>query len=228
MPTDHLKQAQRRVLFSPGGLTTILNPTHFPRRPPCVSPPTSPRHSRAWPSSTATSLIDLADAGPGVPSDLRAALDAPAPTSRPPWAVPPSPPHAPRLPLAAQAFAPLVPEPGKTICLGLNYFDHAKEGGRTDKPDYPWFFYRGKSSLMGHGQPGVLPKVSAKFDYEAELAVVIGRTVPRHTKRADALQTTCSAIPASTTCRCATTRSAPASGPSARTSTPPAASARCW
>ena len=92
-----------------------------------------------------------------------------------------------RLPLAQQAFAPLVPEPGKTICLGLNYFDHAKEGGR-DKPEYPWFFYRGKSSLVGHGQPGICPKVSTKFDYEAELAVVIGKTVPRHVKRADALQ----------------------------------------
>ena len=93
-----------------------------------------------------------------------------------------------RLPLAEQTFAPLVPEPGKTICLGLNYFDHAKEGGRTEKPDYPWFFYRGKSSLVGHGQPGLLPKVSFKFDYEAEMAVVIGKTVPRHTKREDALQ----------------------------------------
>ena len=81
---------------------------------------------------------------------------------------------APRLPLAGLSLAPLVPEPGKTICLGLNYFDHAKEGGR-DKPDYPWFFFRGKSSLMGHGQPGLVPKVSTKFDYEAELAVVIGK-----------------------------------------------------
>lgn len=94
----------------------------------------------------------------------------------------------PRLPLAGLAFAPLVPEPGKTICLGLNYFDHAKEGGRTEKPTYPWFFYRGKSSLVGHGQPGILPKVSEKFDYEAELAVVIGQTVPRHVAQADALQ----------------------------------------
>ncbi len=92
-----------------------------------------------------------------------------------------------RLPLAAQTFAPLVPEPGKIICLGLNYFDHAKEGGR-DKPDYPWFFYRGKSSLMGHGQPGLLPKVSFKFDYEAEMAVVIARKVPRHTPKDQALQ----------------------------------------
>jgi acylpyruvate hydrolase len=94
---------------------------------------------------------------------------------------------APRLVLADLKFAPLIPEPGKTICLGLNYFDHAKEGGRS-KPDYPWFFYRGKTSLLAHEEPGLRPRVSDKFDYEAELAVVIGRTVPRHTKQEDALQ----------------------------------------
>ena len=96
-------------------------------------------------------------------------------------------PRLPRLPLATLRLAPLVPEPGKIICLGLNYFDHAKEGGR-DKPEYPWFFYRGKSSLLAHGQPGRVPRVSSKFDYEAELALVIGSTVPRHVARADALQ----------------------------------------
>jgi acylpyruvate hydrolase len=94
---------------------------------------------------------------------------------------------APRMPLDSLAFAPIVPEPGKTVCLGLNYFDHAKEGGR-DKPEYPWFFFRGKTSLMGHGQPGVCPQVSGKFDYEAELAVVIGQKVPRHVRREDALR----------------------------------------
>ena len=129
-------------------------------------------------------LIDLADARPGVPADLRAALGAGIDLHAEAAAARAG--TAPRLPMAAQAFAPLVPEPGKIICLGLNYFDHAKEGGR-DKPDYPWFFYRGKSSLVGHGQPGICPKVSGKFDYEAELAVVIGRTVPRHVSRADAL-----------------------------------------
>jgi acylpyruvate hydrolase len=130
-------------------------------------------------------LVDLANACPGVPSDLRAALAAGVDLKAQGAAALAS--SAPRLLLAAQPLAPLVPEPGKTICLGLNYYDHAKEGGR-EKPDYPWFFYRGKSSLMGHGQPGVLPKVSSKFDYEAEMAVVIAKTVPRHTKRADALQ----------------------------------------
>ena len=83
-------------------------------------------------------------------------------------------------------MAKSAPEPGKTVCLGLNYYDHAKEGGR-EKPEYPWFFFRGKSSLMGHGAPGLVPRVSSKFDYEAELAVVIGRRVPRHTREADAL-----------------------------------------
>lgn len=93
-----------------------------------------------------------------------------------------------RVPLAQQRFAPLVPEPGKVICLGLNYYDHAKEGGRTEKPDYPWFFYRGKSSLIGHGEPGIVPKVSFKLDYEAEMAVIIAKKVPRHTAKADALK----------------------------------------
>jgi len=95
--------------------------------------------------------------------------------------------NATRLPLASLRFAPLVPEPGKIVCLGLNYYEHAKEGGR-EKPDYPWFFFRGKSSLVAHGQPGVVPTVSSKFDYEAELAVVIGSRVPRHVAEADALR----------------------------------------
>ena len=120
----------------------------------------------------------------GACTDLRAALESGTDLQSAARAAMAS---GPRVPLAAQRFAPLVPEPGKIICLGLNYFDHAKEGGR-DKPDYPWFFYRGKTSLMGHGQPGVVPRVSFKFDYEAELAVVIGKRVPRHTPRSQALQ----------------------------------------
>ena len=129
--------------------------------------------------------IDLADTVPGTPADLRAALAAGTDlASAAAQAIASA---APRLPLATLAFAPLLPEPGKTICLGLNYFDHAKEGGRTERHDYPWFFYRGKSSLLGHGQPGLVPKVSTKFDYEAELAVVIAKTVPRHVHQADAL-----------------------------------------
>ena len=129
-------------------------------------------------------LIDLNDAEPRIPSDLRAALKAGVDlqaAARTALAG-----AAKRLGLASVELAPLVPEPGKTVCLGLNYFDHAKEGGR-DKPDYPWFFLRGASSLIAHGDAGIVPSVSSRFDYEAELAVVIGRRVPRHTKEADAL-----------------------------------------
>ncbi|APW39679.1 5-oxopent-3-ene-1,2,5-tricarboxylate decarboxylase [Rhodoferax koreense] len=128
-------------------------------------------------------VIDLNRAQPDVPAGLREALragvDLQAAGAR---AIASG---APRAAMAGLTLAPLVPEPGKVICLGLNYFDHAKEGGR-EKPEYPWFFYRGATSLIAHGQAGILPKVSAKFDYEAELALVIGRRVPRHVAQADA------------------------------------------
>ena len=129
-------------------------------------------------------LIDLNDANPQVAPDLRAALRAGTDLQA---AARQAIETGTRQSLAAAVLAPLVPEPGKIICLGLNYYDHAKEGGR-EKPDYPWFFFRAPSSLVAHGQAAWLPKVSTRFDYEAELAVVIGRAVPRHTKQADALQ----------------------------------------
>ena len=111
------------------------------------------------------------------------------------------------------------PSPGKIICLGLNYFDHAKEGGR-DKPDYPWFFFRGATLAGGARRSRASCRgCRRKFDYEAELAVVIGSRVPRHVGAGRRAAATSSATAASTTCRCATTRSARRSGPSARTST---------
>ncbi|HYF17376.1 MAG TPA: fumarylacetoacetate hydrolase family protein [Ramlibacter sp.] len=131
-----------------------------------------------------TDLIDLNDAQPNVPADLRAALKAGVDLHAAARGAIGD--KAARVPLASVQLAPLVPEPGKIVCLGLNYYDHAKEGGR-DKPEYPWFFFRGATSLVAHGQAGVVPTVSSKFDYEAEMAVVIGRRVPRHVKEADAL-----------------------------------------
>jgi acylpyruvate hydrolase len=130
-------------------------------------------------------VIDLNAAQPQVPADLRAALAKGVDLAAAAKAALAS--DAPRMAVRDLTLAPLVPEPGKTICLGLNYFDHAKESNR-EKPEYPWFFFRGKSSLMGHEAVGRLPKVSEKLDYEAELALVIGRTVPRHVSEADALQ----------------------------------------
>jgi acylpyruvate hydrolase len=129
-------------------------------------------------------LIDLNGFDKTLPADLRQALagnvDFPALARRALDS------KAPRLMLAQLEFAPLVPEPGKIVCLGLNYYDHAKEGGR-DKPEYPWLFLRAASSLMGHGQPALVPRVSDRLDYEAELAVVIGKCVPRHVPQEQAL-----------------------------------------
>jgi acylpyruvate hydrolase len=117
-------------------------------------------------------VVDLNDAQPQVPSDLRAALLAGVDLCTVAKAALAS--DAPRQPLASLTLAPLMPEPGKIVCLGLNYYDHAKESGRQ-KPEYPWFFFRGASSLLAHGAPTLRPRVSEKFDYEAELAVVIGK-----------------------------------------------------
>jgi acylpyruvate hydrolase len=71
-------------------------------------------------------------------------------------------------------FLPPIPRPGKIVCLGLNYRAHIEETGR-DAPQYPVLFAKFNNTLVGHRQPIVLPRVSTKVDYEAELAVVIGR-----------------------------------------------------
>jgi len=76
--------------------------------------------------------------------------------------------------LADVELLPCLPRPGKIVCLGVNYIDHAKEGGNI-VADYPALFLRCATSLLAHGAPLRVPRVSDKLDYEAELAVVIGR-----------------------------------------------------
>lgn len=82
--------------------------------------------------------------------------------------------------MADVKLLPAIARPGKIICVGLNYADHAKEGGNA-RPDYPAFFFRGASSMVAHGQPMLLSSASDKFDFEAELAVVMGKTVKHAT-----------------------------------------------
>ena len=76
--------------------------------------------------------------------------------------------------MAQVQWLPCVPRPGKIICLGVNYTDHAKEGGNSIG-DYPALFFRGATSLTSHNGPIQMPRVSDKLDFEAELAVVIGK-----------------------------------------------------
>jgi acylpyruvate hydrolase len=69
---------------------------------------------------------------------------------------------------------PVLSNPGKIICVGLNYADHSAESG-FKQPDYPTLFGRFNSSLIAHGAPIVRPKLSEQLDYEGELVAVIGR-----------------------------------------------------
>ncbi len=75
---------------------------------------------------------------------------------------------------ASLTFLPPVAKPRKIICLGLNYRDHAEEAG-LGIPEFPVLFGRFASSLIGHGAPIILPKVSEQLDWEAELVVVLSK-----------------------------------------------------
>lgn len=70
--------------------------------------------------------------------------------------------------------APVIPNPDKIICVGLNYHAHVEETGREETPN-PVLFARYAGSQIGHGQPLIKPLESDEFDYEGELAVIIGR-----------------------------------------------------
>lgn len=81
-------------------------------------------------------------------------------------------------------LAPVVPAPGKIVCVGLNYRNHILEMGR-ELPEYPTLFAKYPEALIGAGDDIELPKVSAAIDWEAELAVVVGARV-RNADRAAA------------------------------------------
>lgn len=78
-----------------------------------------------------------------------------------------------------------VPDPGKIICVGLNYADHAKEAG-LPLPEFPTVFSKYSNTVNAPGAPIVLPKISAEPDYECELGVVIGQRA-KNVSQADAL-----------------------------------------
>lgn len=114
----------------------------------------------------ATSTMDAINAGAGMVADLNALMESA---------------HAPGLSqderfssaLADIEFLPAV-YPGKILAIGRNYVDHAIEGGAAP-PEAPLIFNKLSTSLSAHNAPIVLPSISQKVDYEAELAVVIGR-----------------------------------------------------
>lgn len=121
-------------------------------------------------------MVDLTDHWPSLKSalanatvaDMQAAANAGTPR-----------------PMAGLKFEQTIPDPEKIICVGLNYKTHADEGSAA-VPDKPSLFVRFPSSQVGHEQPVVCPKNAAQFDFEGELAVVIGRRA-RHVSAAEAM-----------------------------------------
>jgi len=76
--------------------------------------------------------------------------------------------------LAQVDLDPVIPQPRKVVCVGINYVKHAEEAGRK-VGEYPVIFQRYSETVLAHGKPLLRPKVSTHFDFEAELAVVIGK-----------------------------------------------------
>ena len=132
-----------------------------------------------WGVIDGTDAIDIGAVLPAY-SSIRALLEANAIE-----AVKPAIATAPRHKLDSIIWLPVIPNPGKIICVGLNYENHRKETGRTEVGN-PTIFGRFANSQTGHLAPMIRPKISNDFDYEGELAIVIGAP-GRYITRADAM-----------------------------------------
>ena len=93
-------------------------------------------------------------------------------------------PGAKRYPTAAIQWLPVIPNPDKILCIGLNYETHRKETGRSEVEN-PTVFGRFANSQTGHLADIIRPKLSTHLDYEGELAIIIGKP-GRHITQADA------------------------------------------
>jgi 2-keto-4-pentenoate hydratase/2-oxohepta-3-ene-1,7-dioic acid hydratase in catechol pathway len=87
--------------------------------------------------------------------------------------------------LTQVTFLPVIPNPEKILCVGINYRDHAAETGR-DTMSNPQIFLRLVNTLVGHEGEMIRPKVSTNFDFEGELTAIIGKG-GRHIRESDAL-----------------------------------------
>jgi 2-keto-4-pentenoate hydratase/2-oxohepta-3-ene-1,7-dioic acid hydratase in catechol pathway len=131
-----------------------------------------PDGTASWGILKPEGIIDMGDKAPGLKHALWATTSLAEEATR----------HA-DFQLADVHLLPPIPDPEKILCVGLNYLTHIKEGGR-EPPAKPIIFTRYPNSQVGAGEAMVAPKASVTFDYEGELAVIIGRRC-RHVKKAD-------------------------------------------
>src|SRR4051794_13268714 len=117
-------------------------------------------------------FVDLVAADPNLPPSVRRIIADPALLAAARTAANKS--GAASVPAAEARFHAPVADPQKVVCVGLNYRDHAVES-KMAIPKEPVLFSKFPSALIGHGEPIVVPKVSTKVDYEAELVIVVGQ-----------------------------------------------------
>ena len=134
---------------------------------------------------TGDDVVDLGFAAPDMPTDMLDLLTAGPAAMRAVAEAVAAAHESPRHKLSDLRLLPPVRRPGKILCLGLNYTDHAAEAGLA-KPDNPVLFMRGASSLVAAGGAIVRPNCSDQLDYEGELVAVIGTTA-KHVDRDRAL-----------------------------------------
>jgi acylpyruvate hydrolase len=142
-------------------------------------------HSRIGALTGNGSVVDLQRANPQLPSDMLALLAGGADTLALAGQAVASAPADAVLALASVTLQAPIPRPGKILCIGLNYRDHAAESNQPI-PEYPTVFTKYNNTVIGPGEAIVLPTISEQIDYEAEFAFVIGRTA-RNVAAADAL-----------------------------------------
>lgn len=126
-------------------------------------------------------IIDILAADPGAPADMKALIAGGRNFAGFAAAAPAS---ARRKRSSVKLLRPIL-DPDKLICVGLNYAAHAAEG-TNPVAAVPTLFVRFNSSTIAHGEPMIVPKISDKLDYEAEIMVVIGKG-GRHIAKAKAL-----------------------------------------
>ena len=122
-----------------------------------------PNGTAGYGSLSGDVITDLG-ATPGAPADLKAALASGLAGLT-----------GPELALADVRLLPVIPNPGKILCVGLNYATHVAETGREQK-QHPAIFHRWADSLVADGAPLICPPETDRFDYEGELAIIIGQS----------------------------------------------------
>ena len=144
-----------------------------------------------WGALAGDGVVDAADVEPRLPSSLIEALaagpDGLAPLGRAAGAA------RGRRPVSEVRLRAPIPAPGKIVCVGLNYREHAAESG-ADVPGAPTIFAKYANAVAGPGDAIALPPESDQVDYEGELGVVIGR-VARRVPAAEALSCVAGYVP---------------------------------